>query len=323
MTGWYAINPSGPITLGNLTPVGQNSGLVGCRWPPNGHQLAGCIELPTHCQMWGPFWYYSRKLYLPLPLTVYTTDPVQDGEIPSNIYRLRYNNGLWQTRPEHEDEEIQIIGGQYLISVTDFQLFWKAGELEKSPEQEVLVKHPWETLTLSHNSRDDYQVKEEGGFFAEMTTFLSPGWSIAFKIIGDYQPSAESCLGAGGTPVTITSIRGRWDWLGDSCENATGAVLLTGALWEQPTAKASLPYPNLPIKAYAADAPIPWQSWKKVKDRNDPEQQVSILTPGQWLTPAGAVYLWQGEPPVSQSGPLADAYHRDALGYGHLWLFEE
>jgi hypothetical protein len=145
--------------------------------------------------------------------------------------------------------------------------------------------------------------------------------AIAVKIIGNYTPPPDSFLGAGATPVVIKTLRRNWDWLGAPCADATGAVLLTAALWEQPKEKMSVPHPNFPIKAYAADSPSPWQSWKKVKDRNNPQQKVPVLTPGEWLTPAGAVYLWEGESPVSQSGPLTDAYHRDALGYGHLWLF--
>ncbi|WP_051017283.1 hypothetical protein [Dactylococcopsis salina] len=68
---------------------------------------------------------------------------------------------------------------------------------------------------------------------------------------------------------------------------------------------------------------MPWQSWTTVRDRNDSQQTVRVLTPGEWLTPAGAVYLWERESPARRSGPLSDQFHRDALGYGHLWLFEE
>ena len=316
---WYAIHPSGPITLGNLTPVGQNSGLVGCRWPPNGHQLAACIQLPPDSQMWGPFWSFRDDLYLPLPLPVYTTSEIKDGKIPENLYRMTDGENGWQVRPEHQEQEIEVIGGQYVIQASAFRAFWQEGKFDRSP---LPIKNlPWETLTLSHNSRENYEVKEEGGFFAEMTTLLKPHWSIALKLIGNHTPPTDTFFGAGATPVVIKPLNRKWDWLGDRCENATGAVLLTSALWEQPTGKTSLPYPNLPIKAYAADSPLPWQSWKYVKDRNNTQQQVRVLTPGEWLTPAGAVYLWEGESPVKTSGPLSDSFHRDALGYGHLWLF--
>lgn len=322
MTGWYAIHPSAPISLGNLTPVGQNSGLVGCRWPPNGHQLAGCLDLPSNCQIWGPFYNFGRDLYLPLPLPVYTTDEIKEQESPKNLYRMRYENG-WQIRSEHEEKQVEVIGGQYLMRANDFRSFWRSGKWESSSNKSSLIPLPWETLTLSHNSRENYQVKEEAGFFAEMTTRLKSGWAITVKIIGDYEPPAESALGAGRTPVIIKRLDREWNWLGDSCENATGAVLLTGALWEHPSAKSSVPYPNLPIQGYAADSPVPWQSWKRVPDRNNPEKKTHTLTPGEWLTPAGAVYLWEGESPVTKSGPLQDPYYRHALGYGHLWLFEE
>jgi len=225
-------------------------------------------------------------------------------------------------RPEHDGQEVEVIGGQYLIPANIFRSFWQAGKWENPP----LVSLPWETLTLSHNRRENYQVAEEAGFFAEQTTLLQPSCAIAVKIIGDYEPPAESSLGAGKTPVIIKRLKREWDWLGDSCENPAGAVLLTGALWEdQDLPKTSVPYPNLDshIKGYAADSPVPWQSWKKVKDRNNPEQQARSLTPGEWLTPAGAVYLWDGESPVTRSGPLQDPYYRHVLGYGHLWLFEE
>lgn len=320
MSQWYTIHPSAPITLGNLTPIGQNSGLVGCRWPPNGHQLAACVGLPNDCQIWGPFWHYGNELYLPLPLPVYTTSQFKETETPKNLYRMSYGENGWQVRPEHQGKDIEVIGGQYLIAANALRAFWKSGKMENNPP---LANLPWQTLTLSHNSRENYEVKEEGGFFAEMTTLLKPGWSIALKIIGNYTPPEDSFLGAGATPVIIKPLKRQWDWLGETCETPTGAILLTAALWEHPAAKASVPYPPIPIKAYASDSPVPWQSWKKVRDRNHPQQTVRVLTPGEWLTPAGAVYLWEGEPPVAQSGPLSDQFHRDALGYGHLWLFEE
>lgn len=50
------------------------------------------------------------------------------------------------------------------------------------------------------------------------------------------------------------------------------------------------------------------------------------LVPGEWMTPAGAVYLWEDTAPIQQSGPYRDPLNpmkRDVLGYGHLWLFEE
>ena len=102
MTGWYSIFPSGPITLGNLTPVGQNSGQVGCRWPPNGHHLAACLDLPTHCQLWGPFWYKDPKLYVILPQTVYTLNVDRQAEaVPNSLYRCCWENQQWQILPEH------------------------------------------------------------------------------------------------------------------------------------------------------------------------------------------------------------------------------
>ncbi len=99
-------------------------------------------------------------------------------------------------------------------------------------------------------------------------------------------------------------------------------------MWQKGRLPVSLPYPDCKVKAYAAEEAIPWQSWKKVPPRkkssgsNDSSnnKKVKVLTPGEWLTPAGAVYLWQ-DAPIQQSGPLPDDYHRDALGYGHLWLF--
>ncbi len=326
MTGWYAIYPTGPITLGNLTPVGQNSGLIGCRWPPNGHQLASCIGLPTNCQIWGPFWYSKNNLYLPLPLPVYTTNQGKQG--PKNLYRMQFSEQGWQVRPEHQNnEKVEIVGGQYLIAAGPLDNFWKDGVQGPGDCKRNLVALPWQTLTLSRNHRENYEVREEGGFFAEMTTLLETGWAIALKIIGDYEPPSESYLGAKGTPVTIRPLRSEWNWLGEQCDNATGGILLTAALWKERAAKRSLPYPDFeqfPIKAYAADDPVPWQSWKKVPDQKNHQQYVTTLTPGEWLTPAGAVYLWDRESsPLARSGPVTDPYNRDALGYGHLLLFEE
>jgi len=111
-----------------------------------------------------------------------------------------------------------------------------------------------------------------------------------------------------------------WEWLGEECKGATGGVLLTGALWSKQT--YSVPCPE-GVRAYAAETGVPWQSWKKVKDRKDPERRVAVLTPGEWLTPAGAVYLWQEGSSIQKSGPMPDPFHRDALGYGHIWLFRD
>lgn len=322
---WYSITATGPISIGNLTPIGQNSGQVGCRFPPNGHHLAGCLNLPPDCQIWGPFWYFSRSLYLVLPQTVYTTDVnhTDENTLPNNFYCLQWRDSQWKVRLEHEDQEIEIIGGRYLINANILKSFWQSGKRENlNPDNHPLKNLPWQTLTLSHNSREDFQVKDEGGFFAEMTTLMDVGWAIAIKIIGDYQPPQWSYLGAGGVPVVITPLTSSWDWLGDSVtEEVTGGILLTGALWQRGKQKMSVPTPNLPLKAYAADVGQPWQSWKKVKHRHQQNQLISVLTPGEWLTPAGAVYLWEGNCPLSHSGPINDVYNRHVLGYGHLWLF--
>jgi hypothetical protein len=320
MLRWYSLTPAGPVTLGNLTPVGQNSGQVGCRWPPNGHQLAACIKLPTNCQQWGPFWLFEDTLYVLLPQTVYAlVEDLQDDTSPSAIYRLKWDGRYWQVQQEHKDKPIEIVGGKYLISGDQLaKAFWQRGA-STSPQLKSL---PWRTLILSHNSREDYQVKDEGGFFAEMTTLLDPGWSVLVGIIGAYTLAKWGVLGAGGMPVAIAQVEGDWSWLGATCPEATGGILLTGALWQKEEQKISWPCPPLPIKAYAAEKGEPWQSWKKVVDRKEPGRRVSVLTPGEWLTPAGAVYLWDGERP-EQSGPLNDPFNRHALGYGHLWLFKE
>lgn len=324
MTGWYTITPTGPIAIGNLTPVGQNSGQVGCRWPPNGHQLAACLDLPGDAQLWGPFWYGGRTLYVPLPLPVYTLDLADrrsPDELPKNLYRMEWDaRERWQVREEHRGEEIEVIGGQYLIPASTLEQFWQSGEWEFSGDN-ALRNLPWETLTLSHNSRENFQVKDEGGFFAEMTTLLTADWSILVKIIGAYEPPDAGILGA-GTPVRISSVqsRSRWDNLGADCAAPKEAILLTGALWQRFPDKISVPAPP-GVGGYAAEMGVPWQSWKKVRDRNDAGRRVSVLTPGEWMTPAGAVYLWENTAPVSRSGPLPDRFNRHVLGYGHLWLF--
>ncbi|MFP4124076.1 MAG: hypothetical protein ACLFWI_24380 [Coleofasciculus sp.] len=322
-TNWYSLTPAGPIAIGNLTPVGQNSGQVGCRWPPNGHQLAACLNLPRDCQLLGPFWYFDTNLYVPLPQPVYTLETKNDP--PQQIYRLQWHQQRWRVQPDHQDQDIEIVGGKYLIPGNSLKAFWNAGK-STSPK----LKHlPWQTLTLSHNHRDEeFQVKEEAGFFAEMTTLMDTKWSMLVKVIGDYTPPNWSILGAGGTPVAIAPVRSKcWDWLEADCPHSTGAVLLTGALWQKPPLKRSVPYPPTAIKAYAADRGIPWQSWKKVRakatlgDSHQPQKRVQVLTPGEWLTPAGAVYLWDGVAPIQKSGPFPDPFQRHVLGYGHLWLF--
>ena len=320
MTGWYKITPSGPITIGNLTPIGQNSGQVGCRWPPNGHHIAACIDLPSDCQIWGPFWGFEDCLHLVLPNTTYTTDTAKsDQDIPSKIYCLEWRDETWKVHPKHENQEIEIVGGSYLIQANDLLEFWRAKEFSKP----ALCPLPFETMVLSHNTRVDYQILDEGGFFAEMTTLMDTGWSILIKIIGDYVPRKWGMLGAGGTPVAITPLEKEWDWLGERKENANGAILLTGALWQKHNSKISCPTPMPNLKAYAAELGIPWQSWKSVKDRHDPKRRVQVLTPGEWLTPAGAVYLGESGSFGNFSGPRQDSFHRDALGYGHLLLFRD
>jgi hypothetical protein len=277
--------------------------------------------------MWGPFWYQQNRLYVTLPQIVYTTE-VKRETVPQNIYCLQWDQSksLWQKQPNHQNQEIEIIGNSYLIEINQLKTLLKEQKLEIKPEN--LKPLPWETLTLSHNSREDYQVKDEGGFFAEMTTLLSVNWSIAIKIIGDYTPPEWGCLGAGGTPVKITPLDSRraekWDILGENNPQATGAVLLTAALWQKPHHKTSLPYPPIPLKGYAANLGIPWQSWKKVPHRDfreDNSKKVQVLTPGEWVTPAGAVYLWEASSNITQSGPFEDPYNRHVLGYGHFWLF--
>ena len=338
MTGWYTITPSGPITLGNLTPVGQNSGQVGCRWPPNGHQLAACLFANSpnisklKRQLLGPFWYYSQSVksdsnvYFILPQIIYSLAD-KKKLIPEDIFRMRWENEQWKIQSKHKsNDNIEMQGGKFLVNKRGLNQLFKKKELTCKGTQ--LKQLPWETLTLSHNRRgDDFQVLEENGFFAEMTTLLKPGWSILVKIIGEdynYRTEANSFLGAGATPITIQPIDFDLDWLEADCPDATGAVLLTAALWQKNNKdKVSVPYPPCSLKAYAAENGIPWQTWKKVKDRNDFKKTVPVLTPGEWMTPAGAIYLWDGSPPISNSGPFPDDYKRDVLGYGHLWLFKE
>lgn len=326
---WYSISPAGTVAIGNLTPVGQNSGQVDCRWPPNGHQLAACLNLPTDCTLWGPFWYLSDpgRIYVTLPLPVYelqrSPQQKQKQQIPPEIFRMEWEGDRWQVQTQHRDDQIEVVGGRYLISGTTLQQLWRDG----SRKQPDLREFPWQKLTLSHNSRQDFQVKEEGGFFAEKTTLMDPGWSILVKIIGNYDlqerlPEAPwSFLGAGSTPVSIKPQTIDAPWLDGKSQSfqGTGAVLLTGALWVQSRNCLSIPYPdNVAIKGYAAEVGIPWQSWKKGKNR-----PTASLTPGEWMTPAGAVYLWEEQAPLETSAPLPDQYNRHCIGYGHLWLFEE
>ena len=322
---WYSISPAGTVAIGNLTPVGQNSGQVDCRWPPNGHQLAACLNLPTDCTLWGPFWCHRGNLYVTLPLPVYCID--SSPQMPSEIFRMVWSEGRWQVQPQHQNAAIEIIGGRYLILGNSLQQLWKVGRLNNPASNPFLCELPWQKLTLSHNSRQDFQVKEEGGFFAEKTTLMEPGWSILVKIIGNYDlqsrlPEAPwSFLGAGGTPVSIQPQKINAPWLEGKSPSfqGSGAVLLTGALWVQEGNCLSIPYPDqVAIQGYAAEVGLPWQSWKKVKNR-----PTASLTPGEWMTPAGAVYLWEGEAPLETSAPLPDQYNRHCLGYGHLWLFEE
>jgi hypothetical protein len=324
MTGWYSITPTGPITIGNLTPVGQNSGQVGCRWPPNGHHLAAALDLPGNCQLWGPFWFNGRNLHVPMPHTVYTDKPVRGDKKPQAIYRMQWQDGRWQVQAAHQDSSIEQLADRFLIRTQDLEQLWKAKKLTSTGDLQPI---PWDTLTLNHNRRDDYQVAEEGGFFAEMTTLLNPGWSLLVRIFGEFTPPSHSSLGAGRTPVVIQPVdprlSQRWDMLGAECPDATGAVLLTGALWSKPSAKQSLPYPLDPKPyAYGAGFGIPWQSLKFIRNHNSGEPR-SVLTPGEWLTPAGAVYLWNDRTPSGASGPLTDPFKRHVLGYGHLWLFKE
>lgn len=330
MTGWYTLTPSGAVAIGNLTPIGQNSGQVGCRWPPNGHHLAACLNIPGHCQIYGPFWHCHKnpeQIYLPLPQTTYCLTK----EEPQEIFRSQWNDQhqSWQVQPEHQDKlsAVRFIGGEYLIAGNVFEWFWQDGFTRiKSPLSLIPLDQVWQSLVLTHNSRDNYLVKDEAGFFAEMATLLQPGWSILVKVLTsdhnkNYTPPQWSCLGAGSIPVAITAIPDIEDqWLTPNLKQPKGAVLLTGALWKIDRDRISFPYPCLEsphsIKAYAASEAVPWQSLVK---KGQPFQR---LTPGEWLTPAGAVYLWSGESPTTESIPFRDRYHRDALGYGHLWLFE-
>lgn len=330
MTGWYAISPSGAVAIGNLTPVGQNSGQVGCRWPPNGHHLAASLDLPPYCQIYGPFWHWNQsrdRIYIPLPQTTYCLDQ----DFPQVIFCSQWNDKRqqWTIQSEHQDllSKIRLIGAQYLIEGNLLERLWEKKSLKIWNNYSLIpIGQVWQPLTLTHNSRDNYLVKEEGGFFAEMATLIQPGWNILVKILSkeqnkNYIPPKWSCLGAGGTPVAITPLsKIRDKWLFRRVTNPKGAILLTSALWQKDQERVSRPYPSLKppnsIKAYAASEAIPWQSLVK---KNFSLQK---LTPGEWLTPAGAVYLWHGKSPIPHSMPLWDCYHRHALGYGHLWLFE-
>ena len=340
MTGWYSLVPAGAISLGNLTPVGQNSGQVGCRFPPNGHHLAACLRLPTNCQLWGAFWHHVSRpndIFITLPQTTYCLegDLEAENKLPSKIFRSQWREGRWQVKSGHQQQNPVSLGGEYLIEGCSFRSFWNMGRLKIFSGELVPISQVWQSLTMTHNSRDNYVVKDEAGFFAEMATFMTSGWSILVKIIGDYTPPKYGCLGAGATPVAINPLQDiNDDWLDARPEKTQGAVLLTGALWQKQDRPVSIPYPIFhdggETIAYAAETAIPWQSWKKITLRGRENKRVQTLTPGEWLTSAGAVYLWGERCPVKQSEPLRDdpnakreakRFNNWALGYGHLWLF--
>ena len=319
MIQWYQIFPTGPVSISNFAPVGQNSGQVACRWPPNGHHLAACLQLPQNCQLLGPFWHRGHSVFVTLPLPVYKF--LDDS---NTFYRQQYNAQLqgWEVQAQHQGQKIEVVGGRYLISDKSLQSLWQYGKVAK----DHIYTLPWQTLTLSHNRRENFEVVDEGGFFAEMTTLLSPEWSLLVGIQGNCQPPKMGTLGAGGTPVVIHPYTYPGDgWLTQDCPDADGAVLLTGALWANANTsqRLSIPQPPVTLRGFAADSGQPWQTWKTVKDRSDSQKRVRVLAPGEWLTPAGAVYLWSGQSPVRRSGPYPDPWHRDALGYGNLWLFKE
>lgn len=318
---WYSITPTGTITLGNLTPVGQNSGLVGCRWPPNGNQLAAALNLPKTTQMWGPFWLHEKNLYLPVPQGVYTHRlPSTQNTRVLDLYRM-YWQEKWQLHHQTTpDIEIEQLGGKYLIKSQDFRQLWEQGFLNQVEVQPL----PWQTLTLSHNRREDFQVVEEGGLYAEKTILMASKWSIVIKVIGKGEPQKYGTLGAGATPIVTVPLENleteSWEFLGAEIPDADGAVLLTSALWSNGRTKTSHPYPDQhePL-AYLAQQGEPWQTWKTVSHKLTPERK---LTPGEWLTPAGAIYRWH-KAPITKSGPLLDPFNRHVWGYGHLWLFKE
>ena len=62
----------------------------------------------------------------------------------------------------------------------------------------------------------------------------------------------------------------------------------------------------------------PWQTWKRVPDRKDRSRKVSVLTPGEWLTPAGAVYLW---PSAAPGGPIWPHARPLSAACAGLWTF--
>ena len=180
------------MAIGNLTPVGQNSGQVGCRWPPNGHHLAGCLGLPQRAQLWGAF---LVQRHHPLcagapnglcPARIPTQpSPVGRRRPPQDIFRLQWREGYWQPLPQHQGQDIELLGDRYLMPINSLRDFWP--RYQSTTAQ--LVHLPWQTLTLSHNRRKDFQVVEEGGFFAEMTTLMNPGWSLAVRLMGDFYPT--------------------------------------------------------------------------------------------------------------------------------------
>ena len=109
MIQWYRIYPTGPVSISNFAPVGQNSGQVACRWPPNGHHLAACLQLPQNCQLLGPFWHRDHSVFVTLPLPVYRLVTA-----PKSFYRQQYNAQLygWEVQAQHQDEKIEVVGGR-------------------------------------------------------------------------------------------------------------------------------------------------------------------------------------------------------------------
>ncbi|WLT40401.1 hypothetical protein NON20_24270 (plasmid) [Synechocystis sp. B12] len=163
---WYRIVPTGPISISNLAPVGQNSGQVAVVGPPMAIIIAACLQLPKSCQLLGPFWHQDGalrgKVFVPLPLSVYQLVNL-DSNWSGFLYRQQYNPQLkgWEVQPAHIDEEIDVVGGRYLIQDKSLRDLWQQKQLRIGSD---IVSLPWQTLTLSHNRRENFEVVDEGGF---------------------------------------------------------------------------------------------------------------------------------------------------------------
>ena len=362
---WYTLTPLDVLMFRDAKPFtpGERAWASG-RFPPTGHVISGAIQ--TYLQervtlrIRGPFLCFDEQLYFPKPLHLHKGFPMVP--IPWLPKEDSYGKCQWdQTRPaplisrDHASGSTKDQGTTYFSSTQIRKLL--KGEQESIGEG---VLEPFYREVRPHNTLHvgKRQVKEEGGYFVEISIRLKWGWSLAVSLeIQDEQTrtwhplnlpeGTHLRLGGEGHQVLVNpclEIARQWQELQKisqanfQSQKRCLAYLVTPGAFVRKTNGVSmcrawpwewkLVYPGNanalpgPLVSVATDKPIPING--RTRAFNNTQQEIfSLPAPQVFAAPPGSVYYLEYPTSLMQDNEVVNGMpnpvHRwRQLGYSEM-----